>query len=76
MYQMLAKWLQRESETCVPTWRNFSQALRTEVGKSTADHIALKYHVTDDSKQRGMQQQFYANNLMGVVYKKCIMPIN
>ena len=59
MYQMLVKWLQRENETCVPTWRNFSRALRTEVGKSTADEIALKYHVTDCSKQRGMQQIFF-----------------
>ena len=63
MYQMLTKWLQRENETCVPTWRNFSRALRTEVGKATADQISLKYHVTDGSKQRGMQQQFYANDL-------------
>ena len=77
MYQMLAKWLQRENETCVPTWRNFSRALRTEVGRSTADQI-LKYHVTDCSKQRGMQQLLFFKlhfmqmtmNLMAVVYKR------
>ena len=53
MYQMLAKWLQRENEKCVPNWRSLCQSLRAEVGKFTADQIAEKYCVTDYSEEKG-----------------------
>ena len=53
MYHMLAKWLQRENEKCVPNWRSLYQSLCAEVGKSTADKIAEKYRVTDYSEEKG-----------------------
>ena len=53
MYQMLAKWLQRENEKCVPNWRSLCQSLRAEVGKSPADQIAEKYCVIDYSEEKG-----------------------
>ena len=53
MYHMLAKWLQRENEKCVPNWRSLCQSLRAEAGKSAADQIAEKYCVTDYSEEKG-----------------------
>ena len=53
MYQMLAKWLQRENEKCVPNWRSLCQSLCAEIGKSTSDQIAEKYCVTDYNEEKG-----------------------
>ena len=59
MYQMLAKWLQRENEKCVPNWRGLCQSLEAEVGNSTADQIAEKYCVIDYKKQKGINHVLY-----------------
>ena len=53
MYQMLAKWLQRENEKCVPNWRSLCQSLCAVVGKSAAHQIAKNPCVTDDSEEKG-----------------------
>ena len=53
MYQMLAKWLQRENEKCAPNWRSLCRSLEAVVGKSTSDQIAEKYCVTDYSEEKG-----------------------
>ena len=53
MCQMLAKWLKRENEKCVPNWRSLCQSLEAEVGKFAADQIAEKYCVIDYNKQKG-----------------------
>ena len=55
MYEMLAKWLQRENEKCMPDWKSLCQSLRAEVDKSTSvDEIAEKYSVIDYNKQKGI----------------------
>jgi len=53
MSEMLAKWLQRENEKCIPSWRSLCQAVCAEVDRSTADKIAEKYCVTNYNKRRG-----------------------
>ena len=53
MYEMLAKWLQRENGRCMPTWRSLCQSLEAEVGKSAAYEIAKKPCVTDHSEKKG-----------------------
>ena len=53
MYHMLAKWLQRDNEKCVPNWRSLYQSVCAVVGKSTADQIAAKYCITDYSEKKG-----------------------
>ena len=53
MSQMLAKWLQRENEKCVPSWKSLCQAL-CNVDRSIAKQIAQKHHVTEYMEQRGM----------------------
>ena len=52
MLHMLAKWLQRENDRCVPNWRTLCQAL-CAFNKSTADQIAEKHHVTDYMNMKG-----------------------
>ena len=60
MYEMLSKWLQRENEKCLPSWRSLCQSLCAVVGKSVADQIAKKYRVTDYSEEKG-------------IYKYCVI---
>ena len=52
MLQMVSKWLQKESEKCVPSWRSLCQAL-CDVNRSTADQIAENHNVTDYRKFKG-----------------------
>ena len=53
MYEMLAKWLQRENEKSVPTWRSLCQSVSAVEGKSAAHKITKKPCVTDDSEDKG-----------------------
>ena len=57
MLQMLTKWLQKENEKCVPSWRSLCQAL-WDIDRSTAILIAEKHHVIDSMKQKGIELQF------------------
>ena len=52
MFEMLAKWLKKENEKCIRSWRSLCQAL-CSVDKATADQIAEKHHVTDEENNKG-----------------------
>ena len=56
MYQMLAKWLNKENEKCIRSWRSLCQALYS-VNKVTANQIAEKHHVTDYAKRKELFHQ-------------------
>ena len=45
MSEMLSKWLKKENEKCIPSWRSLCQALYN-IDRSTADQIAEKHHIT------------------------------
>ena len=46
MFQMLSKWLIKENERYIPSWRSLCQAIYS-VDRDTADQIAKKHHVGD-----------------------------
>ena len=50
MLVMLSRWLKRENEMCVPSWRSLCQAL-LDIDRATANMIAEKHHVTDYIKK-------------------------
>ena len=52
MYQMLAKWLNKENGKCIRSWRSLCQALYS-VDRATADQIAEKHHLTPDGGNIG-----------------------
>ena len=57
MYQMLAKWLNKENEKYIPSWKSLCHALYN-VDRATADEIAEKHHVTDYAKQEGIYKRY------------------
>ena len=58
MLHMLQKWLKKENEKCIPSWRSLCQALHN-VDRSTADQIAHKHDVTDYVKRKGKECLIY-----------------
>ena len=46
MSEMLSKWLRKENEKSIPSWRSLCQAIYS-VDRDTADQIAKKHHVAD-----------------------------